>query len=111
MTSKKLDNLYIIATEAHARIQKDFTELNPVIGVSQKMREVGVPSDVMTIDCKKSGKRIILILNDNEPETITFQYTFIDKDPDKKFQQIKFTELTSEELYQWIKGYFLEPKH
>lgn len=104
--NKQLETLCDIATESHTRIQQDFKEINPIIGVNQKMREVGMPADVVTIDCSKSGKRIILILHDQQPDIISYQFSFKDKDPDKKFENIQFNELTPDKLYNWIKGYF-----
>ncbi|OMH32083.1 hypothetical protein [Motiliproteus sp. MSK22-1] len=106
MTNQLLMTLSDIATEAHVRIQQDFKHIDPIVGVSQNMRSSGIPADVMTIDCLKSGKRIILILHDDTPDIISFQFAFRDKDPDKKFQAIPFAELTSQKLYDWISSYF-----
>ena len=106
MINKQLEALCDIATESHARIQQDFKDINPVVGVNQRMRETGMPADIMTIDCLKSGKRIILILHDHQPGIISYQFSFKDKDPDKKFENIQFNELTANKLYDWIKGYF-----
>lgn len=102
----RLKTLCDIATESHARIQKDFIDINPMVGVNQKMREMSVPVDAMTIDCLKSGKRILLILHDHHPDIIRYQFTFKDKDPDDEFEEIPSNELTADQLYDWIKGYF-----
>jgi len=106
MTEERLKTLCDIATEAHTRIQTDFEDINPVVGVNQKMRDSGMPVDVMTIDCLKTGKRIILILHDQQPDVLNYQFCFKDKDPDDHFEQIAFNELTTQEVYDWIKGYF-----
>ena len=106
LINKQLETLCDIATESHTRIQQDFKDINPIVGVNQKMREGGLPADVMTIDCLKSGKRIILILHDQQPDIISYQFSFKDKDPDEKFENIQFNELTSNKLYDWIKNYF-----
>lgn len=103
---KQLETLCAIATEAHTLIQQDFKDINPLVGVNQQMRKNGVPADVMTMDCLKSGKRIILILHDLQPDIISYQFSFKDKDPDEKFEQIEFNEVTAKKLYDWIKGYF-----
>ncbi len=108
--SKNLEILCEIATESHTRIQQDFADINPMVGVNQKMREMGVPSDAMTIDCLKSGKRILLILHDQHPDMIRYQFTFKNKDPGESFEQIEFGKLTAEELYNWIKSYFQSAK-
>jgi hypothetical protein len=81
VTHKHLEALCELTTGSHTRIQQDFKTINPVVGVSQKMRNSDIPLDAMTIDCLKSGKRIIIILHDQEPEVLRYQFTFIDKDP------------------------------
>ncbi len=95
-----------MVTTSHTRIQQDFNDINPMVGVNQKMREMGVPVDAVTIDCLKNGKRIILILHDQQPDTISYQFSFKDKDPDEKFTHIPFSELTAKTLYDWMKNYF-----
>ena len=95
-------------TESHARIQHDFEDINPIVGVIQQMRDSGVPADAMTIDCSKSDKRIILVLHDHQPDIVSYQFSFKDRDPDDKFEQISFNDLTADRLYEWIKGYFSE---
>ena len=88
------------------RIQADFEEINPVVGVSQNMRLNGIPADAMTIDCLKSGKRIILILHDENPDIIRYQFSYRDKDPESKFEVIQLNELTAQKLYEWMESYF-----
>ncbi|MCK4744021.1 MAG: hypothetical protein KAT25_09395 [Sulfuriflexus sp.] len=106
MTDKKLKTLCDLATEAHTRIQQDFQDINPVVSVNQKMRDNGMPADIMTVDCLKSGKRIIIILHDQQPDIINYQFCFKDKDPKDEFENIAFDNLTTQILYDWIKDYF-----
>ena len=106
MTETTLEILCDITTEAHTRIQQDFQDINPIVGVSKNMRKNGVPADAMTIDCLKTGKRIIIVLHDHNPDIINYQFSFRDKDPDSKFEQLPFKELTSTQIYDWIKIYF-----
>ncbi|PVZ64375.1 hypothetical protein [Pelagibaculum spongiae] len=108
MTDKILIKLSDRITEAHTRIQKDFEQLNPVVGLSRGMRAQGIPADAITIDCLKSKKRIILILHDHQQEIVSYQRSFKDQDPSDKFEQVSYDELTAETLYCWIKDYFLE---
>jgi hypothetical protein len=105
--NERLEILCDSATEAHTLIQKNFTEINPVVGVSQKMRGVGVPADTMTIDCLKSKKRILIVLHDHQPECVNYQFTFIDKDPDEKFEMMGFEEVSAKKIYRLIETYFL----
>lgn len=106
MISQKLETLCDIAAASHVRIQENFQGINPVVGINQKMRGVGLPVDAMTIDCLKSGKRIILILHDHQPDIIRYQFSFKDLDPADEFEQIPFDELTVDKLYDWMKTYF-----
>ena len=106
MNNKKLEGLCDIATKTHTRIQQDFKDINPIVGVNQQMRGMGVPVDVVTIDCLKTGKRIVLILHDHHPDIIRYQFSFKDEDPEDKFEQIQFNELTENILYNWIHNYF-----
>ena len=106
MTDSKLKTLCDNITEAHTRIQKDFDKINPVVGVNQKMRDIGVPADAMTIDCLKTGKRIIIILHDQQPGIVNYQFCFKDKEPSDEFEQFPFDKVSSQLLYDWIKDYF-----
>lgn len=95
-----------IASQAHEKIQQDFEDINPVIGVIQGMRKEGIPADAITIDCLVSNKRILVILHDNHPDIIRYQFTFSDKDPSDDYQQAASADVTSETMYGWIKEYF-----
>lgn len=102
----RLKKVCDIITESHTRIQQDFEQINPMVGVNQKMREMDVPVDVVTIDCLKSNKRIILILHDHYPDLVRYQFTFKESDPGDDFEQVEFEELNADTLYDWIKSYF-----
>lgn len=106
MRDKPLAVLSDVAAEAHVRIQEDFKDINPIVSVSGKMRSHGIPVDAMTIDCLKTGKRIILILHDEQPDIVSYQFSFKDKDPEEKFEIIQLDKLTAQTLYEWIKSYF-----
>ncbi len=102
----QLRKLCDITTQAHTDIQKNFSDINPIVGVSYKMRESGVPADVMTIDCLKTSKQIIIVLHDSQPEIFNYQYSFKDKNPGTKFETYAMSDLSSEVLFNWIKDYF-----
>lgn len=106
MTDKNLKTLCDNATQAHTRIKQDFKEIDPIVGVSQKMRESGIAADVMTIDCLRSGKRIILILHDQQPDIISYQFTFKAQDPAEQFEQVPLVEVSADKVYDWMKSYF-----
>lgn len=111
MADIRLKQLCDNATEAHTRIKQDFKEIDPIIGVSQKMRESGIAADVMTIDCLRTGKRIILILHDQQPDIISYQFTFKEQDPAEQFMHAPFADVSSIQLYDWMKNYFSNMAH
>ena len=108
MLTPALKILADIATEAHTRIQRDFPYINPVVGINQGMRASGIPADAMTIDCLKTNKRIIIILHDDQPELVRYQFAFRNKDPAEKFEEIPFNTVTTQLMYDWIACYFSE---
>jgi len=91
---------------AHARIQKDFADINPVVAVNRKMRSAGIATDVMTIDCIRSGKRILLLFHDAYPDMAEYQFCRRDAAPHDKFERIALKNLTAEQLYTWIRDTF-----
>lgn len=101
-----LETLSNYVTEAHTRIQNDFGHINPVVGVSRKLRSMGIMADMITIDCLKSQKRIIVILQDEMPGIVRYQFSFIKEDPSDEFEVIQLTEMTQNNFYTWMKDYF-----
>ena len=106
MNEKNLEILSNIVTDAHSRIQKDFENINPIVGVSRGMRSVGIPADALTIDCLKTGKRIIIILHDQQPDVLQYQFSFKAEDPAEEFMTVTLKELSVQVLYDWMKNYF-----
>lgn len=106
MPSQSLEQLCDIAEEAHAAIQRDFQDIDPLIGVSHNMRANGIPADVMTVDCLRTRKRIIIILHDQQPDILRYQFAFMDEDPAGDFEELLLAELKTETFYQWISHYF-----
>jgi hypothetical protein len=98
-----------IATEAHTQIQQNCPDINPVVGVNQGMRASGFPADIMTIDCLKTNKRIILILHDDSPELVRYQFSFRDQDPADEFKDIALKDISATLLYDWMIAYFSSP--
>ncbi len=109
MSEKNLELLSDLVTDAHTRIQQTFDNINPIVGVSRGMRTVGIPADAMTIDCLRTGKRIIIILHDESPEILQFQFSYKDKDPAEEFETLSIDKLSEEVLYSWMATYFNQP--
>jgi len=91
---------------AHAKIQADFDHINPVVGLINRMREHGIPADLMTIDCLKSGKRILVMVHDSQPEIANYQFCRRDEDPADEFESIAIKHLTAQTLYEWMRETF-----
>lgn len=91
---------------AHAKIQEDFKYIDPVVGINRQMRKVGIATDLMTIDCLKTGKRILLVFHDAQPETVEYQFCLRDKDPALEFENIEVEHLTPQQLYDWMRDTF-----
>ncbi len=106
MNEKKIFQLVELATEAQLEIQKIFKDIDPVIGLVQSMRDSGFPVDALTIDSIVSRKRIILLLHDDKPEELTYQFTYMDKDPGEEFISVEYKDVTADQIYEWIKEYF-----
>tara|TARA_R110002111_G_scaffold13929_22_gene38622 strand:- start:428 stop:760 length:333 start_codon:yes stop_codon:yes gene_type:complete len=109
--TEQLKTLCDLATEAHEKVQAKHADIDPIVGVHHKMRDAGFAADVMTIDCLKSGKRIIVILNDEQPDVVNYQFSYKDKDPAPQFEQLAFGDLTVNLLYDWMSQYFARPAH
>ncbi len=103
MTDSVISTIYDLVAAAHAGIQQNFSQIDPVVSVSHQMRSNDVPADVMTIDCLKSGKRIILIFHDLQPELVSYQFCRKDSDPHDEFETIALDQLSEQQLYDWMK--------
>ena len=106
MTETPISNIYELVAEAHANIQRDFSYIDPVVGIITKMRTVGIQADAMTIDCLKTGKRILLVCHDEQPETVNYQFCLRDEDPADEFECIPLKSVTTKQLYEWMAANF-----
>ena len=106
MSDAALKTLSDLATDAHTRIQQGDSGINPVIGLRRGQRESDFPADVITIDCLQTRKRIVLILHDQHPGTMIYQFAMIDGDSEGGFQQMPFENVSAEILHDWMTEYF-----
>lgn len=106
MPEDPLKSLSDMASEAHARIQAAHEHINPVVEVRQGMRNSGIPADVMTIDCLRTRRRITLILHDEQPRTLLYQFITIEDEVGDQFQQIPFGDVSTQVLFEWLQDYF-----
>ncbi|MDX8388657.1 MAG: hypothetical protein R8M46_09045 [Ghiorsea sp.] len=106
MTDTPISNIYTLVTEAHANIQRDFSDIDPVVGIITKMRTVGIQADAMTIDCLKTGKRILLVCQDEQPDVVNYQFCLREEDPADEFEIIPLKSVTTKQLYDWMRENF-----
>ncbi|MDO6748297.1 hypothetical protein [Gilvimarinus sp. 1_MG-2023] len=106
MSEDPLKALSDQATEAHTKIQQAYQHINPVVAVRRGLRDVGFPADVMTIDCLRTRRRIMLILHDKEPGMLLYQFAGLDEEASEEFQRKVLTEVCVDTLFGWIQDYF-----
>lgn len=94
------------ASDAHARIQASHEHINPVIEVRCKMRDAGIPADVLTIDCHRTRRRIMLILHDEQPGLLLYQFITFEQEAGDDFKSMALSELDAPKLVQWMEDYF-----
>lgn len=104
-----LEQLSDMAEAAHARIQDLHPELEPLITVRRGMRDRGIPADAMTMDCQRNGRRILLILHDDYPDSLLYQLTHVDAEADNDFHQLALKDASAELLYTWMETCFSQP--
>ena len=106
MSKDPLKALSDMASDAHARIQISHEHINPVIEVRRSMRDAGIPADVMTIDCLRTRRRITLILHDQQPGVLLYQFITMAEEVGNDFQSMPLSELSTDKLFQWMEEYF-----
>lgn len=90
-----------IAAKAQASIQANFSQLNPVINISHKLREQGFAADTLTLEHAASDKRILMVVHDNLSH-IDIEWGALSKDPDMNFTAWPTKQLTEQQFYQWM---------
>lgn len=98
MAEQELKALSDMASEAHARIQATYQHIHPVVGARPGMREFGIPADAMTIDCLQTRRRILLVLHDEEPGTLLFQFGSVDGDMGEVFRRTPLNDAAGDYL-------------
>ncbi|WP_417517280.1 hypothetical protein [Marinobacter sp.] len=106
MSEDPLKALSDMASDAHARIQAAHEHINPVVEVRRGMRDAGIPADVMTIDCLRTRRRITLILHDEKPGVLLYQFVTIEDEVGEDFKEIALSDVNTSTLFGWIQDYF-----
>lgn len=95
----KVYDLSEVAKLAQADIQARYPNVDPIIGISHNLRKSGFAADTLTIDNRANDKRIIMIIFDNDPENVQYEYARISQDPKFEFSTVSLKELTQERFY------------
>jgi len=106
MPEDPLKALSDMASDAHARIQAAHQHINPVVEVRRGMRDAGIPADVMAIDCLRTRRRITLILHDEQPGVLLYQFVTIADEVGEDFQQMPSSDVSTQTLFDWMQAYF-----
>jgi hypothetical protein len=106
MSEDPLKALSDMASDAHARIQAAHQHINPVVEVRRGMRDAGIPADVMTIDCLRTRRRITLILHDEQPGVLLYQFVTIADEVGEDFLRMPLSDITVGTLFEWMQDYF-----
>ncbi len=95
----KIYPLSDIAKLAQTQIQQDYPNLDPIIGISHNLRMAGFAADTLTIDNISNDKRIVMIIFDDQPEQVQYEFCRISQDPSFEFTTIAIKNLTQERFY------------
>ncbi|MDO3720599.1 hypothetical protein QVZ43_02625 [Marinobacter sp. chi1] len=106
MSEDPLKSLSDMVSDAHASIQAAHEHINPVVEVRRGMRNSGIPADVITIDCLRTRRRITLILHDEQPGVLLYQFITIEEEVGDNFQGIALAEVSVKKLCEWMVEYF-----
>ena len=106
MTQSPLETLSDRAEEAHRQLQQADAGASPMISIRRGLRDAGFPADAMNIDDMQSGKRILLVLHDEQPGILLYQFTTLEREMESDFEQMALAELDTKTLVDWMRGYF-----
>lgn len=106
MSEDPLKTLSDMTSDAHARIQAAHEHINPVVEVRRGMRDAGIPADVITLDCLRTRRRITLILHDQQPGLLLYQFVAIEDEVNDAFRQMALSDVDTQTLFDWMQDYF-----
>lgn len=106
MSADPLKTLSDLVHDAHSQIQAAHQHINPVVEVRQSMRDAGIPADVLPLDCLRTQRRITLILHDQQPGVVLYQFVTREQEVGSKFRQMPMADMRSSTLFAWMQDYF-----
>ena len=106
MSVDPLRTLSDLVNDAHTQIQAAHQHINPVVEVRQSMRDARIPADVLTLDCLRTQRRITLILHDQHPGVLLYQFVTREQEVGREFEQMSLANIRSQTLFDWMQEYF-----
>jgi hypothetical protein len=70
MSQSALETLSDLTETAHARLQEQYADINPMVRRRSAMREMGITAAMINVDCPRMRGRMLLILHDEYPDSL-----------------------------------------
>lgn len=99
----KVFPLFDFAQLAQTQIQQDMADIDPVVTINSSLRKSGVAAEVLTVGNPKTNKHILMILHDDKPDIVDYDFGLSSEDPAFNFNTIHLSELTQLKLYERMK--------
>jgi len=93
-----------LAQLAQTQIQQDTPDIDPIVAINHGLRKSGYAADALTITNQKANKRILMILHDDKPDTVDYEFGLASEDPSFEFNTIELKKLTQQKLYDWMRS-------
>jgi len=92
-----------IAAEAQKQIQQELDYIEPVIAVRQHMRQSGIPADVLTIECNRAQRRLVVIVHDQQPDTVMHRSDCLKSDEDGDLEPLQKELIDTAFFVSWMR--------
>lgn len=93
-----------LAQLAQAQKQQEMADIDPIVAINHGLRKSGFAAESLTIENSKTNKRTLMILLDDKPDTVDYEFGLSSEDPTFNFNTIHLSELTQKKLYEWMKA-------
>ena len=91
-----------IASLAQASVQQAYADIDPIINISHQMRQAGFAADTLTIERQQTQKRILMIFDDQDPDTVLVELGYSNEDPRMTFTAFALKDLSETLLFNWM---------
>ena len=102
LKSNRVYQISDIASVAQARVQQAYNDIDPIINISHQMRQAGFAADTLTIERQQTKKRILMIFDDQDPDTVLVELGYSNEDPRMTFTAFALKDLSETLLFNWM---------